>query len=189
VLPARVGVANPSVVARLGRRSTSHSQARRVSVVSGDVENDPVPVSTMLSNPPTAASGVTCSTTVPYAVPLMRPSQTRTMSRTPVPEACSYRQVGIRAFPDSPSVRSPEERARVDVDVEIRVIDARVHIFDAVEDHRLPRWYRSSGVAAAGFMIAPPRARLREVRRSRIRNYRGFANVDDFLVPDCAFSR
>ena len=30
-----------------------------------------------------AASGATCSTTVPYAVPLIRPSQTRTMSRTP----------------------------------------------------------------------------------------------------------
>ena len=30
-----------------------------------------------------AASGATWSTTVPYAVPLIRPSQTRTMSRTP----------------------------------------------------------------------------------------------------------
>ena len=41
------------------------------------------PVRTSASGPPAAASGATCSTTVPYAVPLIRPSQTRTMSRTP----------------------------------------------------------------------------------------------------------
>ena len=38
------------------------------------------PFCTSPSGPPAAASGVTCSTTVPYAVPLMRPSQMRTMS-------------------------------------------------------------------------------------------------------------
>ena len=41
------------------------------------------PVRTLASGPPTAASGVTCRTTVPYAVPLIRPSQMRTMSRMP----------------------------------------------------------------------------------------------------------
>ena len=41
------------------------------------------PVRTRASGPPAAASGETCRTTVPYAVPLIRPSQTRTMSRTP----------------------------------------------------------------------------------------------------------
>ena len=41
------------------------------------------PFSTRASGPPAAASGHTCRTTVPYAVPLMRASEMRTMSRTP----------------------------------------------------------------------------------------------------------
>ena len=41
------------------------------------------PVRTSASGPPEAASGVTCSTIVPNAVPLMRASEIRTMSLTP----------------------------------------------------------------------------------------------------------
>ena len=41
------------------------------------------PVRTSPSGPPAADSGETCSTTVPYAVPLIRASLMRTMSRTP----------------------------------------------------------------------------------------------------------
>ncbi len=41
------------------------------------------PLRTKASGPPEAASGVTCSTMVPKAVPLMRASETRTMSFTP----------------------------------------------------------------------------------------------------------
>ena len=41
------------------------------------------PLLTQASGPPTAASGVTCSTMVPKAVPLMRPSLMRTISLTP----------------------------------------------------------------------------------------------------------
>ena len=41
------------------------------------------PVRTSPSGPPAADSGETCSTTVPYAVPLIRASLIRTMSRTP----------------------------------------------------------------------------------------------------------
>src|SRR5450755_2418906 len=41
------------------------------------------PDCTIASGPPAAASGETWRTTVPYAVPLIRPSQMRTMSRTP----------------------------------------------------------------------------------------------------------
>jgi hypothetical protein len=41
------------------------------------------PVRTSASGPPAAASGATCRTTVPYAVPLIRASLMRTMSRTP----------------------------------------------------------------------------------------------------------
>ena len=36
------------------------------------------------SGPPAAASGALCSTTVPYAVPLMRASEIRTMSVMPL---------------------------------------------------------------------------------------------------------
>ena len=42
------------------------------------------PVFTSASGPPTADSGVMCSTIVPKAVPLMRASEMRTMSLTPV---------------------------------------------------------------------------------------------------------
>ena len=48
------------------------------------------PLRTRANGPPAAASGATCRTTVPYAVPLIRPSQIRTMSRTP----CSSSFVG-----------------------------------------------------------------------------------------------
>ncbi len=41
------------------------------------------PFFTSASGPPTAASGVICSTMVPKAVPLMRASEIRTMSLTP----------------------------------------------------------------------------------------------------------
>ncbi|MCY1457133.1 hypothetical protein D9M71_743960 [compost metagenome] len=41
------------------------------------------PSFTAAKGPPAAASGATCSTTVPYAVPLMRASEMRTMSVTP----------------------------------------------------------------------------------------------------------
>ena len=41
------------------------------------------PFRTSASGPPTAASGETCSTMVPKAVPLMRASEMRTMSFTP----------------------------------------------------------------------------------------------------------
>ena len=41
------------------------------------------PLRTRPSGPPAAASGVTCSTMVPKAVPLMRASEMRTMSLTP----------------------------------------------------------------------------------------------------------
>ena len=42
------------------------------------------PLRTRPSGPPEALSGVTCSTMVPNAVPLMRASDTRTMSLTPL---------------------------------------------------------------------------------------------------------
>ena len=41
------------------------------------------PLRTAASGPPAAASGAVCSTTVPYAVPLMRASLMRTMSVMP----------------------------------------------------------------------------------------------------------
>jgi len=41
------------------------------------------PLRASATAPPTAASGETCSTIVPYAVPLMRASEMRTMSLTP----------------------------------------------------------------------------------------------------------
>ena len=41
------------------------------------------PVFTSASGPPTADSGVMCSTMVPNAVPLIRASEIRTMSLTP----------------------------------------------------------------------------------------------------------
>ena len=51
------------------------------------------PVRTAASGPPSADSGVTCRTTVPKAVPLMRASEMRTMSFTPC--RASFRGIGM----------------------------------------------------------------------------------------------
>ena len=50
------------------------------------------PVRTRASGPPSAASGVTCRTMVPKAVPLMRASETRIMSL--MPAAASFLGIG-----------------------------------------------------------------------------------------------
>ena len=55
------------------------------------------PVRMNASGPPAAASGATCRMTVPYAVPLMRASLMRTMSRTP----CSSSFCGSGMLPTS----------------------------------------------------------------------------------------
>jgi germacradienol/geosmin synthase len=65
------------------RRSSSSSGTSSVSARAGTSRVIQSPVRTSARGPPAAASGATCSTTVPYAVPDMRPSQIRTMSLTP----------------------------------------------------------------------------------------------------------
>ena len=80
------------------------------------------------SGPPAADSGATCSTTVPNAVPLMRASETRTMSVTPW--ASSFFGIGTCPHSGMPGPpRGPELRSTSTVsarDVERRIVDARL---------------------------------------------------------------
>ena len=81
---ARPGTANaPVTVGAAVRRISSSSGTSSCSRRRGTSSTIGSPSWTSASRPPAAASGATCSTTVPYAVPLIRPSHTRTMSRTP----------------------------------------------------------------------------------------------------------
>ena len=71
------------------------------------------PSRTSASGPPAAASGETCSTTVPNAVPLMRASEMRTMSLTP--RAPSFFGIGsapasgMPGAPIGPALRSTRQ--------------------------------------------------------------------------------
>ena len=65
------------------RRASTSSGTSSVSRRSGTSSTIGSPSRTSPSGPPIAASGATCSTIVPYAVPLIRASEIRTMSRTP----------------------------------------------------------------------------------------------------------
>ena len=66
------------------RFASSASLTSRCSFRAGTSSSMMSPVLTSASGPPAAASGATCSTTVPYAVPLMRASEMRTMSVMPL---------------------------------------------------------------------------------------------------------
>src|SRR5207249_3064140 len=74
-----------SVLARRGLSAPAAPRALavRVRVRGGTSGSISFPSCTRASGPPTADCGVTCSTTVPYDVPLIRASEMRTMSFTP----------------------------------------------------------------------------------------------------------
>src|SRR5664279_4746134 len=107
----RVGAANRAMVAESGRRAASSacgmSMNSRRPATSSTIGS---PVRTRPNGPPAAASGQTCNTTVPYAVPLIRPSQIRTMSRTPAFSSLAGSGVlatsGIPGYPFGPHPRS-----------------------------------------------------------------------------------
>ena len=146
------------------------------------------PVRTSASGPPAAASGATCRTTVPYAVPLIRPSQIRTMSRTPCCEQLG-RQRHVRrprACPGSPSARSraapaPSRRRR-------RGPGRRCGRAGPRCCRRRPPGRgacSSSGEAAAGLMTAPSGARLpRSTAMPASGSSGAVAGPDDLGVPD-----
>ena len=98
------------------------------------------PVFTSASGPPAADSGATCSTTVPYAVPLMRASEMRTMSVMPLRRIFG----GSAMLPTSamPGITlraaALEHHDAVLVDVETLVVDLRLEVFDGLEHHRGP---------------------------------------------------
>ena len=94
------------------------------------------PSRTSASGPPAAASGDTCSTAVPYAVPLMRASEMRTMSVTPVLQhlrrqahVADLRHPGI-------ALRTAvlQHQDAVGVNVERGIVDPRLVVLDALED-------------------------------------------------------
>ena len=121
------------------------------------------PFRTSASGPPAAASGDTCSTTVPYAVPLMRASEMRTMSVTPVSQHLrrqahvadfGHARVALRA-----AVLQHQHARRVDV--EVWIVDARVVVLDVLEHDRAAAVLAAAaGDAADGFSTAPSGARL-----------------------------
>ena len=83
-------------------------------------------------------SGATCSTTVPNAVPLIRASETRTMSlHTPGEQLLRNRH--LSPFRHAGAASRPgiaQHEHGVGVDVEIRVVDARSDVVDVLEDER-----------------------------------------------------
>src|SRR5271166_3313603 len=93
------------------------------------------PLRTSASGPPIAASGAVWRTTAPYAVPLIRPSEMRTMSLTP--RSRSFLGSGI--FPTSGNARitfwsgALEHEDAGFIDVEIRIVDEPLHLFHALE--------------------------------------------------------
>ena len=121
------------------------------------------PVRTSASGPPTAASGVTCSTMVPNAVPLMRASEMRTMSFTP----CSRELLRDRDVAGLGHARRAlragiaQHQHVVGRHVERRVVDARRPCPRAYSNTTArPSCFISFGVAADCLMIAPRGARL-----------------------------
>ena len=113
------------------------------------VERNSVPGANERQGPPTAASGATCRTTVPNAVPLIRPSEIRTMSVTPF--ASSLRESGCCRAPaclDSRAAQSFEDEHGIGVDLEVVAVDPGVQVLDALEHHRatsVPHERRAGG--------------------------------------------
>ena len=85
-----------------------------------------------------AASGLTCSTTAPKAVPLMRASLIRTMSVTP----CFSSLAGRAMLPTSAKARVAlgaavlQDHDAVGIDLQAGVVDACLVVVDVLEDHR-----------------------------------------------------
>ena len=122
------------------------------------------PSRTSASGPPAEASGVTCSTTVPNAVPLMRASEMRTMSLTPFWPSFfgigSAPASGMPGAPIGPALRSTMQCCGV-------TSSAGSSMRLAMSSSELnttagPSNRNSSGVAAASLMAAPCGARLPE---------------------------
>ncbi len=98
------------------------------------------PFLTSASGPPTADSGVMCSTMVPNAVPLMRASDIRTMSLTP-PRASFFgdRQITrLRHAGCALGAGIAQHQHVVGVDVEIGIVDPQRHVLDGFEHHGAP---------------------------------------------------
>src|SRR5829696_1680935 len=114
----RFGEANaPTTVGAGMRRISSSSGTSSCSRRRGTSSRIGSPSSTTASTPPSAASGATCSTTVPYAVPLILPSQTRTMSRTPNSSifrgSGRFATSGMPGYPFGPQPRSTSTESGV----------------------------------------------------------------------------
>ena len=120
------------------------------------------PSRTSASGPPTAASGETCSTTVRPAVPLIRASETRTMSRTPAASSFfgigSEPASGIPGPPTGPAFWSTRTLAGVTGSAGSSIRAARSA--RSRNTQAGPRWRRRAGVAADTLSTAPSGARL-----------------------------
>ena len=95
------------------------------------------PFFTSASGPPTADSGVMCSTMVPNAVPLIRASEIRTMSLTPArAELLRDRQIaGLRHARRALGTGVAQHQHVVGVDVERGIVDPQRHVLDGFEHH------------------------------------------------------
>ena len=145
------------------------------------------PVRTKASGPPAAASGATCRTTVPYAVPLIRASQMRTMSRTPCSRSF-FGQRHVRHLGHARVARGPHPRS---TSTESASTSRSGSSMRACRSSMLskttarPRCCSRCGDAAAGLMMAPRGARL---PRSTAMPAAGISGAsrgsDDVGVPD-----
>ena len=143
------------------------------------------PLRTRPSGPPEAASGVTCSTMVPKAVPLMRASEIRTMSLTPcVRELLRDRQIA--------GLRHRRRRMRAGVlqhqnvlgrDVERGIVDARGEVVERGEHHRPALVLEQLGVGGRALEDGALRRQIAEQRdQPALRLERLVARGDDRAV-------
>ena len=143
------------------------------------------PSFTSASGPPTAASGLMCSTTVPNAVPLMRASEMRTMSLSPFEPSFfgigSAPASGMPGAPTGPALRSTITDCGVTLRLGSSIRASRSS--SELNTTAGPSCWNRSGVAAAILIAAPCGARLPlEDRDGRALHHRIVERADHLVV-------
>ena len=120
------------------------------------------PLRTCANGPPIADSGVTCNTIVPKAVPLMRPSEMRTISLTPARANFMgigmYPASGIPGAPLGPIFLSTKMSSAVTSKSELSIRLAKSAASSNTTAR--PSCSMSFSFAADCLMMAPPGAKL-----------------------------
>ena len=143
------------------------------------------PFLTSASGPPTADSGVMCSTMVPNAVPLIRASEIRTMSLTPVRgELHRDRQVArLRHAGGALGTGVAQHQHVVGGDIKRGIVDPQRHVFHGFEHHGAAGMLQQFGARRRMLDHGAARRQIAVQHRHRaFRLDRTFARADDILT-------